>query len=97
MSSPTYLGKSLPSQAVRNMIARVADSPATVLITGESGTGKELVARALHEQSGRRGCNFQKIRQANSRYRKRRRKRRRKHRRRQRRTDRGDQQGSSAL
>jgi sigma-54 specific flagellar transcriptional regulator A len=57
-STPTYLGNSLPSQAVRTMIGRVADSPATVLITGESGTGKELVARALHEQSGRRGGNF---------------------------------------
>ncbi len=58
LTTPTYLGNSLPSQAVRTMIARVADSPATVLITGESGTGKELVARALHEQSGRRGGNF---------------------------------------
>jgi len=30
---------------VYKMIARVSDSPASVLITGESGTGKELVAR----------------------------------------------------
>ena len=52
-STPTYLGNSLPSQAVRTMIGRVADSPATVLITGESGTGKELVARALHKHSPR--------------------------------------------
>ena len=29
-----------------------------MLITGESGTGKELVARALHDQSDRCGCNF---------------------------------------
>ena len=36
------------------MIARVADSPSTVLITGESGTGKELVAQALHRGSSRR-------------------------------------------
>src|SRR5687768_13180393 len=43
------------------ILDRVADTPTTVLITGESGTGKELVARALHEQSSRRGKPLIKI------------------------------------
>ncbi|HNV56510.1 MAG TPA: sigma-54 dependent transcriptional regulator [Smithellaceae bacterium] len=39
-------------------IARVADSPASVLIEGESGTGKELTARSLHSMSSRRQKPF---------------------------------------
>jgi DNA-binding NtrC family response regulator/GAF domain-containing protein len=38
---------------LKSLIARLADSPATVLVSGESGTGKELVARALHYASRR--------------------------------------------
>jgi transcriptional regulator with GAF, ATPase, and Fis domain len=41
-------------KAIYEMVARVADSPSTVLITGESGTGKELIAKALHRGSSRR-------------------------------------------
>ena len=41
-------------QAIYEMVAQVADSPSTVLITGESGTGKELIAKALHRGSSRR-------------------------------------------
>ena len=40
-------------QQVYKAIGRVAPTEATVLIRGESGTGKELVARAIHQHSGR--------------------------------------------
>ena len=47
------VGASPSLDQVRRLIARVAASEATVLIRGETGTGKELVARAIHEGSGR--------------------------------------------
>jgi DNA-binding NtrC family response regulator len=52
------VGNSLAIQRVRELMARVADTDSTVLITGESGTGKEVVARALHRNSRRRGGPF---------------------------------------
>jgi sigma-54 specific flagellar transcriptional regulator A len=57
-SSTHYIGSSSSAQALRELVANMANSNATVLITGESGTGKELVARMLHEQSNRCGGNF---------------------------------------
>jgi DNA-binding NtrC family response regulator len=45
-------------QGVYRMVRRAARTDVTVLVTGESGTGKELVARALHEESRRRGKPF---------------------------------------
>jgi len=52
------LGASAPMADVFGMIAQVAPSRSTVLITGESGTGKEVVARALHERSQRSSAPF---------------------------------------
>jgi nitrogen regulation protein NR(I) len=51
---PPLVGQSQAMKQILDVIAKVADSPSTVLITGESGTGKELVARALHRGSSRR-------------------------------------------
>jgi DNA-binding NtrC family response regulator len=53
---PSFIGQSAAMQRVHDLIARVGDSDANVLITGESGTGKEVVARALHRQSRREGA-----------------------------------------
>jgi DNA-binding NtrC family response regulator len=52
------LGRSLAIQEIIAVIRRIADSPATVLITGPSGSGKEVVARALHGESRRRARKF---------------------------------------
>ena len=54
----TIIGESLPVQKMVDMIYKVADTDARVLITGENGTGKELVAHQLHEQSDRSKENF---------------------------------------
>jgi transcriptional regulator with PAS, ATPase and Fis domain len=43
---------------VFDVVRRVAETDATVLVRGESGTGKELVARALHAESDRRARPF---------------------------------------
>jgi two-component system NtrC family response regulator len=43
---------------VARMIERVANTNVSVMLLGASGTGKELLARGLHDESGRRGGNF---------------------------------------
>jgi two-component system response regulator AtoC len=55
------LGRNEQMREVRQLIERVADTDATVLIAGESGTGKGLVARDIHTASPRREKPFVKV------------------------------------
>jgi two-component system nitrogen regulation response regulator NtrX len=61
--SRTYemIGESEPMQQIRDMINRVAQTDARVMITGSNGTGKELVARWLHELSHRSSGPFVEV------------------------------------
>lgn len=54
----SIIGISRGMEQVFQVVRKVADTEATVLITGESGTGKELVARAIHSLSSRRNGPF---------------------------------------
>ena len=56
--APQLSGNSLPMQALRAQISRIARCDAPVAICGESGTGKELAARAIHAQGARASFPF---------------------------------------
>src|SRR5437016_5744982 len=55
------VGESRPLRDALRQVETVAPTDATVLVLGETGTGKELIARAIHDRSGRRGRTFVKI------------------------------------
>jgi two-component system response regulator AtoC len=56
------VGESDTMEALRQLVAKVAASPAsTVLLTGESGTGKDLVAKTIHYSSARAARPFMNI------------------------------------
>jgi len=52
-SFPNIVGKSERMQTILDLVARVAPTRSTILITGETGTGKELIAKAIHANSPR--------------------------------------------
>lgn len=55
------VGRDRRMQKVFELIEAVSATSTTVLITGESGTGKSMVARAIHQQSGRRSGPFVEV------------------------------------
>lgn len=57
-ATPDIVGKSVAMRRVLDLVARVATTKTTVLITGESGTGKERIARAVHDASERKNGPF---------------------------------------
>ena len=48
-----FIGKSVPLRRAIDLLTRLGQSDATVLIRGESGTGKEVAARTIHQMSKR--------------------------------------------
>jgi len=57
-SKGQMIGSSPAFRRMLTLVEQIADSSATILIQGESGAGKELVARTIHERSGRRAGPF---------------------------------------
>jgi len=61
MNFDQIVGDSSALRHVLELVQTVAPSDSTVLLLGETGTGKELIARAIHEHSGRKSRTFVKL------------------------------------
>jgi formate hydrogenlyase transcriptional activator len=61
VSFKEIIGESRALKKVFEQVRKVAPTDSTVLLLGETGTGKELIARSIHEQSGRVNRTFVKI------------------------------------
>jgi two-component system nitrogen regulation response regulator NtrX len=53
-----FIGRSAPAQALRQLVAKVAQANSRVLVSGPPGSGKELVARLIHDSSARAKGEF---------------------------------------
>ena len=58
LSPDRFIGRSVAAQALRQLVAKVAQANSRVLISGPPGAGKELVARLVHESSPRASGEF---------------------------------------
>jgi formate hydrogenlyase transcriptional activator len=61
MGFEQIVGNSPALKHVLQLVETVAPSDSTVLLLGETGTGKELIARAIHDRSGRKNRTFVKL------------------------------------
>ncbi len=61
MNFGEIIGESAPLKRALQQVEIVAPTDSTVLIQGETGTGKELIARAIHNLSGRKERTFVKL------------------------------------
>jgi formate hydrogenlyase transcriptional activator len=61
MGFEQIVGNSPALKRVLQLVETVASSNSTVLLLGETGTGKELIARAIHDRSGRKNRTFVKL------------------------------------
>ena len=55
------IGQGTAMLKIFRMVEKVAESDTTIMLNGETGTGKGLIARAIHEASGRKGNPFVQI------------------------------------